>query len=661
MSPAVAPRRLRAAGALLALFCSASLAAQTPAPAPAAPEPPRAAWDDYRRGAGRLVDGVWKVHLTARTVQWRPRGENGPSHNVYGFSADGGAPQVPAPMIRVSAGTPVEVTVTNSLNRTLVLRGLLDRAEPPAAAGDSVDPELPPPFRKESLRLEPGETGTVRFTPTRAGSFVYFARTLPVYGPIPEVIFGGDGANGPFVGPLVVDPAGTAAPAGEQVMLLTRWADGRRDSTSWKTGWKMMINGRSWPATERLEYTAGDTVRWRVINASLEAHPMHLHGSHFRVDARGDQAQDTTYRPADRRLAVTELLGGLGETMRISWVPETPGNWLFHCHLIRHTSPLQRMVGETAAGEGGAHGDHAHDGMAGMIMGITVRPRAGEARAEPRPARRLRLFTGRREKAVGGEPAVGFVLQEGSGVPAADSVRVPGTPLVLTRGEPTEIVVHNRLDFPFAVHWHGLEVESRFDGVAGWSGSPGHAVPPIAPGDSFVVRITAPRAGTFIYHVHSEPGPQLAQGMYGALLVLDRGERFDPERDRVFVLGSHGTDIDAQAPLVNGQAEPRLPEFRSGKTYRLRFIHISPDDTKRVKLRAGEKAEEWRLVAKDGAELPRSLARTAPAELRLGVGETYDVLWTPRGRGERTLEVHTAFYGVTRRKPHEVKIPVRIR
>ena len=48
-----------------------------------------------------------------------------------------------------------------------------------------------------------------------------------------------------------------------------------------------MINGLSWPATERLTYQLGDKVRWRVINLSSQAHPMHLHGFYFEVDSLG--------------------------------------------------------------------------------------------------------------------------------------------------------------------------------------------------------------------------------------------------------------------------------------------------------------------------------------------------------------------------------------
>lgn len=636
---------------------------QDPVPGPSSHLLRTAGFDDYRQGTGRLEGGVWKVRLRAEEVQWRPRGEGSPSLTVYAFSAEDGAPRVPAPMIRVPSGTPVEVTVTNGLQRTLVLRGLSDHPEPLPASRDTSGPEpLPPTFREESLRLEPGATGTTRFTPTAEGSFLYYARTLPVYGPIGEEIFGGDGPDGPFVGPLIVDPPGTVPSPRERVMLITRWGDRQADPASWAVSWKMMINGRSWPATERLEYTVGDTVTWRVLNASLNNHPMHLHGFYFRVDARGDPVRDTVYAPSDRRLAVTELVDAVGGTLRLTWVPETAGNWLFHCHLVRHMSPVQRLVGEPAVAHHGAGGtDHAQHGMAGMIMGITVHPRPGEAVHAEVPARQLHLFTGRRSGRLGADPGYGFALQDGDVPPAADSVPIPGSPIILTRGETTEIVVHNRLGFPFGVHWHGLELPSRYDGVSDWSGQPGRTTPAIPSGESLAVRITPKRSGTFMYHVHSEPGHELAQGMYGPFLVLEPGQTYDAEHDRLFVLGSHGTDINAQVPVVNGVSEGAPMEFRSGRTYRLRFMHISSDETKSVRLLNGDQPETWTVVAKDGADLPGSQVRDTPASSRIGVGETFDVVWTPREPGARELVIRTSFYGATGRSPHETRIPVQVR
>src|SRR5690349_21242403 len=39
-----------------------------------------------------------------------------------------------------------------------------------------------------------------------------------------------------------------------------------------------MLNGEAWPATERIHAAVGDSLRWRIVNATLLPHPMHLHG-----------------------------------------------------------------------------------------------------------------------------------------------------------------------------------------------------------------------------------------------------------------------------------------------------------------------------------------------------------------------------------------------
>jgi FtsP/CotA-like multicopper oxidase with cupredoxin domain len=309
---------------------------------------------------------------------------------------------------------------------------------------------------------------------------------------------------------------------------------------------------------------------------------------------------------------------------------------------MRHMSPLQ-----TAALEAGAT-PHAHPGsaetgaasMGGLVMGITVRPRPDHVAPAEGPRRRLALHIGMRPAVFDGEPAYGFVLRDGA-APASDSVRFPGSPIMLTRGEPAEIVVHNRADVALGVHWHGLELESWADGVPGWSGYPDAIRPAVAPNDSFVVRMTPPRAGTFMYHVHSEPGHQLALGLYGAFLVTEQGAPSNADTDRLFLLGSLGAGDDPPA-AVYGELAPGQMELRAGTEYRLRFMHISPNDNKVVRLLGAGGAESWRIVAKDGADLPETQARTIPAELRIGVGETYDFLWSPRP-GEYTLRIVTMF------------------
>ena len=85
----------------------------------------------------------------------------------------------------------------------------------------------------------------------------------------------------------------------------------------------------------------------------------------------------------------------------------------------------------------------------------------------------------------------------------------------------------------------------------------------IEPGASFVVRITPPRAGTFIYHTHLHDYRQLSSGLYGPLIVTEPGETFDPATDHVVVLGRReATEAssmleDAESAVMNGERAPR--------------------------------------------------------------------------------------------------------
>jgi FtsP/CotA-like multicopper oxidase with cupredoxin domain len=119
-------------------------------------------------------------------------------------------------------------------------------------------------------------------------------------------------------------------------------------------------------------------------------------------------------------------------------------------------------------------------------------------------------------------------------------VPVPGPTLVLKRGEPVEITLVNRLPEGTAIHWHGMELESYYDGVHGFSGIGQRVTPLIEPGGSFVVRFTPPRTGTFMYHTHLHDNTQLTSGLYGAMLVVEPAESVDEATDHVFVIGRDG-------------------------------------------------------------------------------------------------------------------------
>ena len=90
--------------------------------------------NDNRVGAGELRDGVLNVQLEARKGTFHPRGKDGPGFEIEALGEVGGSLSTPAPLIRVPAGTEVRVSVRNTLDRLLLVRGLHDGtlATPPA-------------------------------------------------------------------------------------------------------------------------------------------------------------------------------------------------------------------------------------------------------------------------------------------------------------------------------------------------------------------------------------------------------------------------------------------------------------------------------------------------------------------------------------------------
>jgi FtsP/CotA-like multicopper oxidase with cupredoxin domain len=362
---------------------------------------------------------------------------------------------------------------------------------------------------------------------------------------------------------------------------------------------------------------------------------MHLHGAFYRVDAVGDGVVDTLYDETHRRLVVTEDMPPR-TTMQIAWAPDEPGNWLFHCHLSFHVSAEARLAPPT--------GDHhanasvnIEEHMAGLVVGITVRPRSGDT-APPRlnPRKVAVYVVPGIAKDSTHSANISFLGPRRGREPSPADVRVPGEMLLLTRGQPTDVTVHNRLAEPTAIHWHGLELESWSDGVPGWSGEGARTAPAIAPGDSFTARLTLRRAGTFIYHTHLNDVEQLSAGLYGPLIVLEPGERWDPTRDFVFVSGWNSA-FGEEVAVVNGDTTEAPLRLRAGVRYRLRFINIAPADHITFKIERDGALAEWQVMAKDGADLPAQQVVRAPATRGFSEGETFDVFFTPPAPGTYTL------------------------
>ncbi len=553
--------------------------------------------NDNRVPAGWLHGDTLELALDVRMGSWRPESDTGPAVEVAAFAERGQAPTIPAPLIRVPAGTLIIARLHNLLpDSSLAIHGLFTR----------------PAGQPDSLVLAPRDSAILQFRAGEVGTYLYKA--------VPGAhSYELDEEREQMAGAFIVDPPGGSPP--DRVFVMNIWG---RQMDSATYGNALTINGRSWPWTERIRAQVGDTLRWRVINASGRNHPMHLHGFYFRMDSHGDFARDTLYPAEDRPLLVTQGLLPF-RTMTMVWSPDRPGNWLFHCHIGFHVLPEARVNPP-----GHDHEDYrAHDPlrhMSGLILGIEVQPRADDPPESRDNPERLRLFIQEGRPRGRALRALGFVLQEGHRPPAPDSVVLPGTPLILTRGRPTDVVVVNRLREASVIHWHGVELESYSDGVAGWSGMGDRIAPSVEPGDSFVARLTLPRAGTFIYHTHLNDIEQLTSGLYGGIVVLEPGRRWDPDTDHLYVAGWDSPAEDSAGPriLLNGDSLPAARTLRAGVTHRFRFINIGPAARFNIRIYRDTTLAEWRVVAKDGADFPPRRRRLTPARFRFDVGETFD-------------------------------------
>ncbi len=404
-------------------------------------------------------------------------------------------------------------------------------------------------------------------------------------------------------------------------------------------------NGLAWPHTEVVEATQGDSLEWRWVNLTDLDHPMHLHGFHFRVDARGDGIRDTLYPPERRGLAVTEYVAP-ARTVSTVWSPNRSGNWIFHCHMLSHMSAIE-IINTPLSKRGSTRGHDARHMMGLLVVGIRVRP-SGPRAEQPREARRLRLLIRSRPGVYDGNPGYAYVLGGSPEERDRHALPLPGPTLVFVRGQRVAINLVNQSHEPAAVHWHGIELESYPDGVPGWSGEGDRILPAIPAGDSLTVRFTPPRAGTFMYHSHFNEMQQTSSGLYGPIVVLEPGETFDPETDRVLVFSdggpwtSFGLDSTVPPTYLNGRAAPEPLDLRAGTSYRFRLVNILTESSLRVALLRGENPVPWRAVAKDGADLPPPQATVRPAGIAFMPGEIYDFEFTPAAAGKLVLEFEKA-------------------
>ena len=188
--------------------------------------------------------------------------------------------------------------------------------------------------------------------------------------------------------------------------------------------------------------------------------------------------------------------------------------------------------------------------------------------------------------------------------------QIPGPMIKVRQGSSIFVNFTNNLDVETAVHWHGLRVENRNDGV------PGITQAPVQPGESFLYKLNFPDEGIYWYHSHSREDMQVELGLYGNILVQPKSEdhyynpvnrevalflddirisdngdvdTFNKDHDRFSLMGRFGNIM-----LLNGETDYQF-NVREGEVVRFlltdsantRMFNFSIDDHK-MKLVGGD-------------------------------------------------------------------------
>ncbi|MBT8139859.1 MAG: copper resistance system multicopper oxidase [Gammaproteobacteria bacterium] len=260
---------------------------------------------------------------------------------------------------------------------------------------------------------------------------------------------------------------------------------------------------------------------------------------------------------------------------------------------------------------------------------------------------------------------------------------VPAPVLRWQEGERVTLQVTNNLLYTSSIHWHGMILPTRMDGV------PGLSFDGIAPGATFTYQFDVKQSGTYWYHSHS--GFQEQTGLYGAIVIDPAGE--DPvayDRDYVVMLSdwsdeqpediyaklkkmSHyynfrertvgdilkdikhkgiaetwkartmwnqmrmsDTDIaDVTGYTYTFLCNGRTPEqgwtgvFKPGEKIRLRIINAAAMTIFDFRI----PGLKMKVVASDG----QNIEPISVDEFRIGVAETYDVIVEPDASSAYTL------------------------
>ncbi len=253
------------------------------------------------------ADGVKHFRLTAERIRWETT--EGKLVDAMAYNR-----MIPGPLIRVTEGERVRITVTNAMDEphTTHWHGLFVPNDMDGVPGISQDPILP------------GESFTYEFGAEPHGTRLYHSH-------FNAMSQEGAGLYGMFVIEERNPPAVRTSDREVQWIL----GDGPLG---------FVINGKEFPLIEPIEMRMGERVRLRIANLGAMYHPMHMHGGSFTVIAKDGF-------PVPHPQEMNTLSVAPGETWDVILDPRFGGTWIFHCHVLSHaTGPRDADGNETAAG-----------------------------------------------------------------------------------------------------------------------------------------------------------------------------------------------------------------------------------------------------------------------------------------------------------------------
>jgi|ERR1700730_11929853 len=147
-------------------------------------------------------------------------------------------------------------------------------------------------------------------------------------------------------------------------------------------------------------------------------------------------------------------------------------------------------------------------------------------------------------------------------------------------------------------------------------------------------------------------------GLSGPLIVLDPGEKFDPDRDHVVFITHPRSAVDEfNFVFVNGLNPPEPIELQERIKHRFRIVNFHTFMANvRIEIRDESGLLSWRALAKDGRDLPENKRTIRPAQQVVSIRETYDFEFSPDTPGDRRLEI---FDPISSKVINSVKLHVR--